>query len=1442
MTNKKMPYAVLTATALATLLSSSTVFAAKGDFYYGDASNLTRVQKADVKTKLADIKEHEDSLYFQTDNTHIVKYSDFISGLIGNWASGKSLADSYQASSTDSKNAASADIISKAAQLDAGQTTGITVSSVSAITATDVTVVLADKPDADPTADKFALKVNGTAVAAPTAVTKVASDLTGKTYKLTIASLDKTEGKLTVNGVEKAFDFKAPEVVSVAAKGTKAVEITFNEPIKDTTVLATNFAFVKAVGTFAPGTIKPVLNGDGTKVTLTWTGTDELTVADYVLTLGTTTTETATNRVKDVAGNSIYGGTEISFRPTADQLAVKEAPSVTTVAYNNGTGIATVTFDKDITYTNVDVTKLTLGGVALTTSDVVAQAKDVSNNDITNSVTITLSADTKKAVNAVTGALSFVGAEGAWTDGTTATKGQTVTIAKVTPAVVSSASYSQETKVLTINFDQPVTINALANINVDDATAGSGAVATGATNPDGTPLDTTKASATWNLKLASAQVTALENVANDKTKLKVYLAADAVRNDSTTVISNVATTYTEGGVAVAYTADTTKPYVTSAEYDNLTNKLKITFSEALDDATATNAKVAGAVKIATAATGDGSAFDLSGETFTAADLDTTKKILTIPVAANKSNIDVEYLTGKTMKVFFAKDVVVDQNGLKNDATTFDTGIALTYHDFVAPKLDTTANTDTLNQTYVKVTFNEAVDKATAETAANYVIKDLAGNTLAVSSAVLQSDNKTVYLNTAAQESGKPYNLVVSNVRDLQKNIIDATANSKTFYGSSKATTGKLGVNSTLVATAPVNSKNDTLSVTFDAAVNQTQAVDLSNYSVLEAAGNNPSDWTAATAVPLTDATAKVDGTGKVVTITLGSYNLQAGKYYKVVVGNVTDAYGNALDATKTTAITAAALDADNLTTPQIKEANTAAGAVVLTFDQELNATEAGKATNYKVGDVTPAKATYAWDATTNKATVTLDLNIPLKDAADVFVSNKVTNLAGETIKDAAYDPTSNMTKLTKPSTIGDSVAPTVDTVVAKANEGLGGIDGDKNPLPGSDIITVTFKDSDILDKSVVANDIVVKDAQGTVIPAADYEVKFVDGTPDKISIVFDKTGDNAYNLQNSFNYTVTITGVVDTSGNALAETTKTATWDTNTDTKVPTIADNGLALTIGVAGTGNMKVTFSEDVDAASATNKANYVVKTGSTTLTPSYVTYANKVATVYFAETLSNAAYDVTVTNVKDLAGNVQTTGSNQTLGAADLTAPTLSAVTAGSVTIGGDISATSNEAGTLYLVPKSTYANKAALDAVTTNKVTAAATAATAATLSTTSIAAGTYQVYAVDAAGNVSTASADITVNAPITNVTSSPFTLVASNTTVTITLTGGTFKTGSFANTDFTFAGTDATALAAGTFTRVNDTTVTITGLTGLTGTDNTVTVKAATQATQATSVAAVAAD
>jgi hypothetical protein len=92
----------------------------------------------------------------------------------------------------------------------------------------------------------------------------------------------------------------------------------------------------------------------------------------------------------------------------------------------------------------------------------------------------------------------------------------------------------------------------------------------------------------------------------------------------------------------------------------------------------------------------------------------------------------------------------------------------------------------------------------------------------------------------------------------------------------------------------------------------------------------------------------------------------------------------------------------------------------------------------------------------------------------------------------------------------------------------------------------------------------------------------------------------------------------------------------------------------------------------------------------------------------------------------------------------APLLSNVTT-SASVGQDINATSSKAGTLYLVPRSTtYYDQGRMISAAKKSVSATANAASA--IDTTGVTPGTYVIYAVDSAGNVSLPSQEITIEA------------------------------------------------------------------------------------------------
>lgn len=188
---------------------------------------------------------------------------------------------------------------------------------------------------------------------------------------------------------------------------------------------------------------------------------------------------------------------------------------------------------------------------------------------------------------------------------------------------------------------------------------------------------------------------------------------------------------------------------------------------------------------------------------------------------------------------------------------------------------------------------------------------------------------------------------------------------------------------------------------------------------------------------------------------------------------------------------------------------------------------------------------------------------------------------------------------------------------------------------------------------------------------------------------------------------------------------------------------------------GNVMVPTAENLDGATIDGDTVAPVVTGvvdgqtyTTAVTPdsseSGLTVELKKdgsATNYTLGTTLNANGDYVLV-VTDLAGNKTTVSFTLNIPAPDTQAPTLSNVTTGNVTIGDPVSATSDEDATLYLVPDATTATKAAIEAAEVANV--AATAGNSANLDTTGVAQGDYVVYAIDAAGNVSTASAVITL--------------------------------------------------------------------------------------------------
>ena len=121
--------------------------------------------------------------------------------------------------------------------------------------------------------------------------------------------------------------------------------------------------------------------------------------------------------------------------------------------------------------------------------------------------------------------------------------------------------------------------------------------------------------------------------------------------------------------------------------------------------------------------------------------------------------------------------------------------------------------------------------------------------------------------------------------------------------------------------------------------------------------------------------------------------------------------------------------------------------------------------------------------------------------------------------------------------------------------------------------------------------------------------------------------------------------------------TSTLKYTVIADTTVPTVVT-------AVANATLINITFSEDVSAATATNKGNYSLEsptgTGARNLSSATISYTNKVVTIGSLSLTSGNTFTVTVTNVQDAAGNTivnngSTNKASGTVAAGDITPPT-------------------------------------------------------------------------------------------------------------------------------------------------------------------------------------------
>ncbi len=364
---------------------------------------------------------------------------------------------------------------------------------------------------------------------------------------------------------------------------------------------------------------------------------------------------------------------------------------------------------------------------------------------------------------------------------------------------------------------------------------------------------------------------------------------------------------------------------------------------------------------------------------------------------------------------------------------------------------------------VKITFNEAVDKAMAENIANYTID----NNLTVLKAALNETGTVVILTTAQQVVGTIYKITVQNVADVSGNVMDKYE--VLFGGMAKDTTKP-------TATAVVIA-NNMVRVTFSEVVDKEMAENIANYAIDNG---------------LTVLKAELNTAGTIVILTTSEQAV--GTIYKITVQNVADIDGNVMDKYETLF----GGMAKDTTKPTVLSATVSTNTkITVTFDKAMDKVVAENIANYTVDNglvVLKAELNAAGTVvtlTTSEQTVGTIYKVTVQNVADISgnVMDKYEALFGGMAK--------------------DTIKPTA-TVATAANT-----------------VTVTFsKDMDAVTATNVLNYVFDGNlgyATKATLDATNRIVTLTTAsqTPGKI-------------------YNVTINGVQDISGNAIAADTKIA--------------------------------------------------------------------------------------------------------------------------------------------------------------------------------------------------------------------------------------------------------------------------------------------------------------
>ncbi|MBC8182337.1 Ig-like domain-containing protein [candidate division KSB1 bacterium] len=619
-----------------------------------------------------------------------------------------------------------------------------------------------------------------------------------------------------------------------------------------------------------------------------------------------------------------------------------------------------------------------------------------------------------------------------------------------------------------------------------------------------------------------------------------------------------------------------------------------------------------------------------------------------------SDSTVQLATSKHQEIQY----ILNVNNVKDRAANPNTILPSSsynyqYNDTTPPEL-VTAQASAENK--VTVTFNEPVEQASAETAANYSIT----NGISVVEATLQTDLMTVELTTSVHAEGN-YTVSVSDVKDRAANPNTIVANSALNYTY---------VDNTKPTIASVSMENEnSLLVKFSEPVEQASAELMANYSI-------------SGGIVISGATLLSDSTVQLAT----SKHLEQG--YSVTVNNVRDRAANPNTILPNSTYS---YQFNDTTPPELVLAlSPLENKVSVSFSEPVDQATAENAANYSIANnisVVEAKLQAAL------MTVELTTSVHAEGNYTVSVSN---------VKDRAVNPNTIAANSTLNYTYVDVTKPIIASVSVESENSLfvkfsepvdqttAGLKTNYNITDGIEISSATLvSDSTVqlitskhLEQPytlIVSN---VKDRaanQNTIVPNSTHSYQYDDITApklvsakslleNKVTLTFSEpveaaSAENAanYSITNNIavleaslqpdlvtvelttsvhaegNYTIHAANVKDRAINPNAITANNFVSYTYVDVTKPTMAS------VLIEDQNTFLLKFSEPVEQASAEEKDNYAISGGIEVFSAALVSDSTvRLTTSQHLE----QQYTLTVSNINDRATTPNTIVPNSSL----------------------------------------------------------------------------------------------------------------------------------------------------------------------------------------------------